>query len=175
LNLQGAIAKEAFQHWPLSAKVPLIFPASINLHAAIMAAEATFGSNSNGIRPDLNTKAEHLSPAEILEKKHEADLAHRASIEDIEDEEDIMHPTTHKTTPGPVIEENMTSADGSTGIWAQPMSTKAAGKQKARDEANIDETKAKTPYKALDLKSDDVFPSLGSVPKPTIPAASSAW
>ncbi|KAH0562345.1 hypothetical protein GP486_002957 [Trichoglossum hirsutum] len=140
-----------------------------------MAAEATLGNGSNGISPDPNTKAEQLSPAEILEKKHEAELALRASIEDVDDEDDITHPPTHKTTPGPVLEEKMASVDGSTGIWTQPISTKAAGKQKIRDEANIDETKAKAPYKPLDLKSDDAFPSLGSGPKPTIPATLSAW
>ncbi|KAH0545230.1 hypothetical protein FGG08_000684 [Glutinoglossum americanum] len=140
-----------------------------------MAAEAALGSDSNGIGPDPNTKTEHLSPAEILMKKHEADLAHRASIEDVVDEEDIIHPPTHETTPGPVLEEKAGSTDGPTGTWAQPMSAKAAGKQKARDETSIDEPKAKTTYKAFDLKSDDAFPSLGSGPRPSVPAAAPAW
>ena len=140
-----------------------------------MTTEASLSSNSNGISTDPNAEMEHLSPAELLMKKHEADLAHRASIEDVVDEEDITHPPTNEITPGPVLEEKSASAGGPTGSWAQPMSTKAAGKQKAQDEANIGETKAKAPYKALDLKSDAAFPSLGSGPRPSVPATALAW
>jgi hypothetical protein len=122
-----------------------------------------------------NARMENLSPAELLMKKHDADLAHRTSMEDVVDEDDIIHPPTNEITPGPVLEEKSPSADGLTGNWAQSMSSKAAGKQKARDEANVDETKTKAPYKALDLKSDAAFPSLGSGHRPSVPVASLAW
>jgi hypothetical protein len=142
-----------------------------------MAAEPALSDNSNCISPDPITKTEHLSPAEVLMRKHEAVLAHRASIEDVEDEEDVLHPPTHEITPGPVLEEKTASTYGSTENWTQPMSmsTKAAGKQKARNEDNIDETKPKLPHKAFDLKSDDAFPSLGSGPRSSVPAAAPAW
>ncbi|KAI9781737.1 MAG: hypothetical protein M1839_005730 [Geoglossum umbratile] len=136
-----------------------------------MTTEASLSSGSI----DPNTRMEHLSPAELLMKKHEADIAHRAFIEDVVDEDDIAHPPTNEITPGPVLEEKCASVDGPTGSWAQPISIKAAGKQKARGETNVDEARAKAPYKALDLKSDAAFPSLGSGPRPPVPATSLAW
>src|SRR2546430_2534622 len=125
-------------------------------------------SNSNG----NDTAQNHLSPAEALKKRHEADLAHRTSIEDVEDDEDIKRPATHEITPGPVLEEKYGPTDGSTGSWLQPASTKAAGKLKAHDEATQDNSKQRKASQPLDLKSDDAFPSLGGGSKTSTAAAS---
>jgi hypothetical protein len=113
------------------------------------------------------------SAAAALMKRHDEDLAHKASIEEVEDEEDVIHPATHKTTPGPAIQD----FDGaSPPSWVQQQSEKAAGKQKAEDSGASSSNKenAKPAPKPLDLSSDAAFPSLGGS-KPAAAAASSMW
>lgn len=116
---------------------------------------------------------EGLSPAEQLMKKHAAGETHNATIEDAIDEEDIAHPppsahlqdSAPGSSAGPVLDR-----------VEEPMSDKAAGKQKARDEPVKEKGHDKSTNVMLDPKSDELFPSLGGAPKPRAAApVSSAW
>ncbi|KAF4637215.1 hypothetical protein G7Y89_g867 [Cudoniella acicularis] len=95
-----------------------------------------------------------LSAAQKLMQKH--DEAHQTTIEDVPDEEDL---TPH---PHPISSSVIESTDENVDApgWIAPMSTKAAGKQKAE----IVPGKENTPL--LDTQSDEVFPGLGGAPKP---------
>lgn len=114
------------------------------------------------------------SPAEQLQRKHAADEAHRATIEDAIDEEDIVHPPPSSTiatnasdaTPAPILEP-----------VDQPISEKAAGKQKAQEEPAVPVSEPKAENKAtLDTKSEELFPALGGGPKPRASApVAPAW
>ncbi|KAI9818884.1 MAG: hypothetical protein M1827_007705 [Pycnora praestabilis] len=122
---------------------------------------ANGGSSSTG---------ENLSPAEQLMKKHAADEAHRATIEDVVDEEDVAHPP-----PSTGITFSETNA-GSVVKNAQPLSSNAAGKQKARDEPIGGKESTKPATTTLNTQSDELFPSLGGGPKPRAPApVAPAW
>jgi len=131
-----------------------------------MAIEDTVTGGASSLQEDA-------SPAEQLMKKHAADEAHRATIEDAVDEEDIAHPP-----PSAPLQD---SAPGSSSAPVlepveEPMSDKAAGKQKARDEPVHERANAKASNAMLDTKSDELFPSLGGAPKPRAAApVSSAW
>lgn len=104
--------------------------------------------------------SDHLSPAQRLQEKHAVEAAHRATIEDAVDEEDIIHPppSTQKAPEGALAPVLAPAVDG--------MSENAVGKQKAADEpnglsvSNNSDTKA-----ALDMKSEESFPALGGAPK----------
>ncbi|RFU32778.1 hypothetical protein B7463_g3550, partial [Scytalidium lignicola] len=92
-----------------------------------------------------------LSAAQKLMQKH--DEAHKATIEDTVDEDDLPHgePPTSAT-----ILEDVNQAGNAPG-WAAPMSAKAAGKQRADDGPKPT---------VLDTQSHDLFPELGGAPKP---------
>ena len=109
--------------------------------------------------------------AERLREKHEAEAAHRAMVEDADDEYDIAHPPPSaqaarepEATPA-AIESNA------------PLSEKAAGKQKARDESPQAVAGAKmNGVTTLDTQSEEAFPVLGSGPKAAGPAPTTmAW
>ena len=111
--------------------------------------------------------SDHLSPAQRLQEKHAVDAAHRATIEDAIDEEDVIHPppsmhTVPQRAPAPVI-------DG--------MSENAVGKQKATDEPNgLFASKKPDTKTTLDMKSEESFPALGGAPKPQAQApVARAW
>ena len=116
----------------------------------------------------------HLSPAEQLQKKHAADEAHKATIEDVVDEEDIIHPPPssmrQSEKPGEAPSSALESA-------SEPKSEKAAGKQKAREEQNVpNQGTAAQPPSAFDPKSEELFPALGGGPKSRTSAPiASAW
>jgi hypothetical protein len=102
-----------------------------------MASEATASSATQG-----------LTPAQQLMEQHD----HHVTIEDVPDEEDIVHPAP--------------SAEVDAGL-----SDKAAGKQKA-DEAPAPAKKANKP--ALNTSSEEAFPALGPV-KPRAQAPVPTW
>ena len=132
---------------------------------------ATETANTNG---NSGSAVDALSPAEQLQRKHAADEAHRATIEDAIDEEDIVHPPPSSTLP-------TDSSDAAPGPILQPaietISEKAAGKQKAQDEPVVPVSEPKADNKAtLDTKSEELFPALGGGPKPRAPVpVATAW
>lgn len=98
------------------------------------------------------------SLAAMLEAQHEA---HKPTVEDAVDEEDLKHPPPSSTVndqkpapPAPVLEES-TPAESATPSPAPKPTAKPAAK--------------KAP--AFDVQSDELFPALGSGPKPAAPAA----
>lgn len=82
---------------------------------------------------------EGLTPAQKLMQEH-AD--HHVTVEDVVDEDDVAHPPPSTTSP----------AHGSA-----PLSDKAAGKQRAADDA------APSKKPALNTSSEEAFPALGPV------------
>jgi hypothetical protein len=94
-------------------------------------------------------------------EKHAADETHRPTVEEVVDEEDIIHPP-------PSLKLH---ANGSE--QAPAMSEKAAGKQKATDPEAIPTKKA--PANApLNTQSEELFPALGPA-KPRGTPVASAW
>ena len=105
------------------------------------------------------TNLEATSMAETLLKRHEAG-SHRPTVEEIKDEEDVIHPPPsldpqHRDDP---IQSKIIEDVDST----EPMSAKAAGKQRAMDSpsANLSSTDDKIVH--LDTASEEMFPELGS-------------
>lgn len=107
-----------------------------------------------------------LSAAQKLMQKH-TDEAHKASMEEVPDEEDLKHGEVPKSTS---VLEPANDEGTSAPTWAQPVSAKAAGKQKAQ------ELPAQGNQPAIDMQSHDSFPELGGAPKPQNgPAVASIW
>ncbi|KAJ5646648.1 K Homology domaintype 1 [Penicillium lividum] len=109
-----------------------------------MAAEAS--TTTNGASKSL---------AAMLEEQHTRD-DHRVTVEDVIDEEDLKHPppsllNSQAPTPLPPVLDSATPAETAT---PSPI-PKPAGK--------------KTP--TFDVQSEELFPALGSGPKPAAPAA----
>lgn len=120
---------------------------------------------------DSSATSGNMSAAERLKAKHEADAAHSPLVEDVVDEEDIAHPppSTQAATapePAPTAVETV-----------KPMSEKAAGKQKARDESILaSSSTAANGFPSLNTHSEEAFPALGGRPKAPTPAATpTAW
>ena len=112
-----------------------------------------------------------LTAAERLQQKHEADAAHRPMIEDVVDEEDIAHPPpSMKADPDPEYTHDLVGQ-------TRPMSEKAAGKQKARDETTEVTPQSKpNGVASFDAQDQEAFPALGSGPKAPAPVpAAVAW
>ena len=113
------------------------------------------------INGSISAASDHLSPAQRLQEKHAAEEAHRSTIEDAVDEEDILHPppSMHAViegVPAPVL----APAD-------EGMSEKALGKQKAMAETNgLTGSKKVDAQTTLDTRSEEAFPALGGGPKP---------
>ncbi|KAL5343651.1 hypothetical protein BJX70DRAFT_117339 [Aspergillus crustosus] len=104
----------------------------------------------NGGAP--NTK----SRAALLEEQHAQDEAHKVTIEDVVDEEDLTHPP-----PSATLASEITS-----GAPSQAPTPPAASAP-----VNSKPAPAKP---AFDVQSEELFPALGSGPKPKAPATS-AW
>jgi hypothetical protein len=118
--------------------------------------------------PTTSTNAGNgdLSAAQKLMQKH-ADEAHKASMEEVPDEEDLKHGEVPKSTS---ILEPADDDGASAPTWAQPVSARAAGKQKAQ------EIPAQVNQPALDTQSHDLFPELGGTLKPQNgPTVASIW
>ena len=112
-----------------------------------------------------------LTPAQRLQEKHNADAAHRATIEDVIDEEDIQHPPPSlQAAP----ESQITQPPRPT---TESMSAKVAGKQKAREESSTAVANEKSNMQpTLDTKSEELFPALGTGFGSKAPvAAAPAW
>jgi hypothetical protein len=102
--------------------------------------------------PVNGSSADNLSFAEKLQKKHAE--SHNPTVEEVPDEDD---------TPLVTQTSALETADA-------PLSEKAQGKQKAT------EPQEKPKTQTLDTKSEELFPALGSGPKPRAPGpVSPAW
>jgi hypothetical protein len=99
-----------------------------------------------------------LSAAQKLMQKHH-DEAHKATIEEVPDEEDLKHGP--EPTSSSVLESTEETPQSSK--WGTTMSTKAAGKQKEE----VAPSKEKGPL--FDTQSDESFPGLGGAQKPIQP------
>lgn len=114
----------------------------------------------------------NLSAAERLKARHEAEAAaHHTLIEDVVDEEDIIHP------PPSMHLGADTKPDSAPVEPAQPMSEKAAGKQRAKEEPVSPPFETRTNgTPSLNTHSEEAFPALGGGPKATAPASTPlAW
>lgn len=117
--------------------------------------------------------SENMSAAERLKAKHEAEAAHQVMVEDVVDEEDIAHPP-----PSMHLGTDKQSTTVEPAEPAQPMSEKAAGKQKAREEPEQSTPGVSKVNGApsLNTNSEEAFPALGGGPKATAPASTPlAW
>ncbi|KAI9759347.1 MAG: hypothetical protein M4579_002405 [Chaenotheca gracillima] len=120
-----------------------------------------------------STPPNGLSAAEVLQRKHDAEAAHRATIEDVVDEEDIQHPPP-SGLPAAAPTPSATSDVPPT----VPMSAKAAGKQRAREDlpAEPEAVPTNNSKASFDTQSHDLFPSLGAGPQPrTSRPVAAAW
>ncbi|KAI4172753.1 MAG: hypothetical protein LQ343_003345 [Gyalolechia ehrenbergii] len=99
-----------------------------------------------------------VSPAQQLQEKHTRDPIHQPTVEDEIDEANITRPLPSAPPKPPAVGEDT----------SQPMSEKAAGKQKATEEpTELTPPKVNAePAIVLDTKSEDAFPALGGGPKP---------
>lgn len=112
-----------------------------------------------------------LTPAQRLQEKHLAGELHSATIEDVIDEEDIVHPPPSlHTAPAAASTPVLLPAE-------VPISETAAGKQKAREVPNGVPSGSKRESKpTLDTQSEELFPALGGGPKSQAPAPlAKAW
>jgi len=101
-----------------------------------------------------SSAAEGLTPAQKLMEQHD----HHVTVEDVVDEEDVVHPP-----PSAAPKAAPSDAPATT------MSEKAAGKQKAEDTP----APAKKAAAALNTSSEEAFPALGPA-KPRAPASFAA-
>ena len=108
-----------------------------------------------------------MSAADALMKKHEAEAARRATIEDVVDEEDILHPPSVASSAALPTVEPVTP----------PMSAKAAGKQKESSELPSGKVgPAGATKDSLDTQSHELFPQLGASSQPRTPRpVAAAW
>lgn len=102
-------------------------------------------SNANG-GPSL---------AAVLEAKHAQDAAHKVSVEDTLDEEDIQHPP-----PSSLVTDAKPKVPAPAAATPTPAPAPAPVPKST--------TKARP---AFDVQSEELFPALGSGPKPKTPAA----
>ena len=135
---------------------------------------ASAGMGSEGpLNGGTSSMQQEASPAEQLLKKHAADESHRATIEDVVDEEDIAHP------PPSALMQDSTNGPPSDSVLqpkSESLSAKAAGKQRAKEEPVSETGNAESAGVMIDTKSDEAFPSLGAGSKPrTAATVSSAW
>ena len=104
------------------------------------------GSHLNGAGPSGSSTT---SFAEQLQSKH-AD-AHRVTLEEVPDEDDIQHPPPSQLAQADVQNEEP----------EKPMSAKAMGKQKVQE----NQPSPKASPARLDTQSEELFPALGAGPK----------
>ncbi len=97
-----------------------------------------------------------MSGAEALRRKHEAEEAHHATVEDVIDEEDVVH--LPPSASGPSVDEGAPADDAP----HAPLSEKAAGKQRASVDTPESPAKSDGKKNMLDTTSHEAFPQLGS-------------
>ena len=116
------------------------------------------------------TTADGQSFAERLLQKHVTSNGHGPTIEDVVDEEDLIHPPPSvsqqvDTPPAPIIAP-----------VSEPMSEKAMGKQKAPQQPSSADIPPRDGARSIiDTKSEELFPALGGGPKPRAPGPALAW
>ena len=103
-----------------------------------------------------------VSFAEQLQSKHARDAAHNPTVQEVTDEDDIEHPPPSASLPA--------AADPSTNRGDVPLSEKAMGKQKVKE----NQPPAKATPVPLDTQSEELFPSLGT-PKTAAAKTPVAW
>ncbi|KAF4216212.1 hypothetical protein CNMCM8980_006576 [Aspergillus fumigatiaffinis] len=101
---------------------------------------------------DVNGGAKSL--AAMLEEEHARNEAHKVTVEDTVDEEDLLHPPQSLGKDQQTVPAQPTAAVEEA-VAATPSAPNAAPK--------------KSP--AFDVRSEELFPALGSGPKPKAPAA----
>ncbi|MCJ1351064.1 MAG: hypothetical protein MMC33_001046 [Icmadophila ericetorum] len=117
-------------------------------------------STPSTINGESTPAPETLSMAEQLQQKHAASSGHTPTVEEVPDEDDILHPPPSSlpgSTPSDLATTPvLTSVDAA-------LSEKALGKQKAQEPAEAFSTiQTQNGNVRLDTKSEELFPSLGS-------------
>ncbi|KAF2729528.1 hypothetical protein EJ04DRAFT_580545 [Polyplosphaeria fusca] len=97
-----------------------------------------------------SSAADGLTPAQKLMQQHD----HNATVEDVVDEEDVIHPPPSTS---------LKADTGDTTSAVPTMSEKAAGKQKAEEPVLAKKGPSSVPFNTA---SEELFPALGSGPKP---------
>lgn len=105
-----------------------------------MAAEAS--TATNGASKSL---------AALLEEQHARDEAHKPTVEEVVDEEDLKHPSPSATANDQILPPVLSPAETAAPVPAPKPAAKKAP--------------------AFDVQSEELFPALGSGPKPATPAA----
>ena len=120
---------------------------------------------ANAVNGTSASNTGSLSFAEQLQKKHQA--GHNPTVEEVEDEDDRMHPPPSSLAAKPAPAPENTDP---------PLSEKAKGKQKAEEAPQGQEAQSKKAEQPLDTTSEELFPALGSGPRPrSTGQASAAW
>ena len=105
--------------------------------------------------PTAVNGTEPKSLAAMLAEQHTRDEVHKVTVEDVIDEEDLKHSSQPIIkSPEPVIDSSSESAIPAENRFPVPAPVKAPKKAPA-----------------FDVRSEELFPALGSGPKPTTPAA----
>ena len=111
-------------------------------------------SSSEAKNASGDPSSETPSLAQQLQQKHAALEVHNPTVEEVVDEEDILHPP-----PSAKLQEP------SNAPTQEPLSEKSMGKQKAKDIPNTNNDPAPAPApRVLDTASEELFPTLGSGP-----------
>ncbi|KAJ5583235.1 hypothetical protein N7535_001855 [Penicillium sp. DV-2018c] len=105
---------------------------------------------------ETSTPANGGSLAAMLEQQHARDEAHKPTVEEVVDEEDAKHTPLSTASP---VEPLLVDANTPEPTPAQTASPSPIPKPATK----------KAP--AFDVQSEELFPALGSGPKPTAPAA----
>lgn len=131
---------------------PCILP--VTVESIIMATDA-HGLIVNG------GQTSSKSPAALLSEQHARDQAHKVTVEDVPDEDDIQHPPPSSSVKSAAPDAGAGSSKDATpnaGSAPEPKTTKTSN----------------TP--AFDVRSEESFPALGSGPKSKAAAnVPSAW
>ncbi|KAI9681790.1 MAG: hypothetical protein M1829_000535 [Trizodia sp. TS-e1964] len=106
---------------------------------------------------------------ELMEKHTAQD--HHANIEETADEDSIAHPPLSDNSRSNEA-SGVSSPPDATGSWAQPISAKAAGKQRAQEVPN---NQAPGRNGGLDIQSDELFPGLGPPKTQSTRPVASIW
>lgn len=105
---------------------------------------------------EASTSANGGSLAAMLEQQHARDEEHKPTVEETVDEEDLKHPPLTSLQPDQPLLVDADTPESTT--LAQTVSPAPASKPVK-----------KAP--AFDVQSEELFPALGSGPKPAAPAA----
>ena len=116
-----------------------------------------------------------MTPAQRLLAQHAAAEAHQPAVEDVVDEDDLAHPPPSAIGP-PVPESSPSRRDAQDD---PALSSKAAGKQRATNDALNDTTntqKAPNGTKtSIDTRWEEAFPSLAAPKVASQASSASMW